>query len=135
MSIVDEYGYKQFCSFSMTTKEDILRRIERERERLSIKMHDEKDSMILSRDKIIDRMFKLLYDDVDESNLFDLPKWNPKAELEGVWRYQIKLGPLGMKLQMTYVDGSVKATSFNVTDIYDEYNLIEEKSRLLTVEE
>ena len=152
MSIIDEYGYEQFSSFSMLTKEDILKRINRERNNLSKKMKEEKDNSILSRYEIIDRMFTSLFDDVEESNLFDLPKWDPKADPEGVWRYQIVLGSLGMKLQMSFVDGILDnqdiygycfdednyvddAKYFNVTDVYDEYDLIEEKSRLLTVEE
>lgn len=152
MSIIDEWGYEQFSSFSMLTKEAILNRIKKERSILSKKMQEEKDNAILSRYGIIDRMFMSLYDDVEESNLFELPKWDSKADPEGVWRYQIILGPLGMKLQMAFVDGFLDnqdiygycadednyveyAKGFNVTDVYDVYDLIEEKSRLLTAEE
>lgn len=154
MSLIDEWGYEQFCSFSMISKKDILSRIEKERDKLSNKMKEEKDDARLSRYGIIDRMFAALYEDVEYSNLFTLPEWDPKDELGGVWRYQIKLGPLGMVLQMSYVEGYLDnqdsygegyladednyvsdASRFNVTDVYDVYDLIEEKSRLLTVEE
>ena len=152
MSIIDEWGYEQFSSFSMVTKEAILNRIQKERSILAKKMQQEKDNAMLSRYGIMDRMFMSLYDDVEESNLFKLPKWDPKADPEGVWRYQIILGPLGMKLQMAFVDGFLDnqdlygycadednyvdyAKAFHVTDVYDVYDLMEEKSRLLTVEE
>ena len=152
MSIIDDYGYREFLSFSMVTRQDILDRIEKERKKLEKRIQDEEDDIQKSRYMIIDRLFEDLWNEVDESLLFDLPSWNPKDDPQGVWRYEIVLDPTGMKLKMAFVDGYLDnqdeygyiadeynyvawPTCFNVTDIYDEYVLIEIKSKLLTVEE
>lgn len=152
MSIIDIWGYRQFLSFSMVTKQDILDHIEKEREMLNKRTKEEKDAILKSRYMIIDRLFEALWDKVDESLLFDLPSWDPNCDPQGVWRYQISLNPMGMKLKMAFVDGYLDnqdengyksdeanyvdwATCFNVTETYDEYDLIEIKSKLLTVED
>lgn len=152
MSLIDSWGYKQFLDFSMVTRQDVLDRIEKERKNLATRINDEEDAIEKSRYKIIDRLFEDLWNKVDESLLFDLPSWDPNSDPQGVWRYEISLNPTGMKLKMAFVDGYLNnqdengyitddsnytdwATSFLVTDIYDEYDLIEIKSKLLTVEE
>lgn len=138
MQDFNEYLLTKFNELALLSKEDILKRIERERNRIKNKISDETEKEYYES---LDRLFGILYEYVDESELFDAPgDW---------WHYTIFYDCYGIKLCLqkeelddgyVYYDGFeehydvYRDISFN-TQLVDQYTMISVNAKMLSAEE
>lgn len=78
--------------------------------------------------KTLDQMYDILYKEISDSMLFDVPV--------GFWHYVIEQDSMGIRLILQNVEGEIdRFLSYNYDVINDQYTMMQVDANLLTIEE
>lgn len=123
LELPEEEEYKIYRDQFMTSKKDVLERVDSEIKAIKDgKLKDEGYS------EILERLYGELYQEVEDSNLFDAP--------EGYWHYVIERNSMGLRLKLVEEAGHVdEYLDYILDECGDGFILFEVPCKLLTIEQ